>query len=278
MCTVGNSTAVGIGIITTNSSLSAPEPLTWTIAIQPTKENNTRRAFERDFFLGTPPSLDLRNTSRGACALIFDGVSSNLTFNDHNPQYGANGTCDNALGPACVSDLRSQSVTELQLILGADGVVDEDTSGTCEALASALREHAPASCSAAGSGNWGTLLARPLTGRNVSMPLPSGGACHPTTERDYVLTPIARNRVETASGNVTDVIAAGHGVTPLVTVVWGGEVRATEADMVCLKVVEANGTATGGLESVGVAVKGGVVVTAGVSLLLSLAIFGGLTL
>jgi hypothetical protein len=157
-CTVGNTTLSELGISDLNATISS-EPLTWTVGLQFYTE--TFQHVERDYFLGTPPSLSLTNQSTvRACALFFDGISPSLKFpGNQNLSDYLTGTCSDALGTSCVSDFMSQAQTEMGNILSTAGQ-NWTESAICTALQTRLQSSAPSSCEAARSHNWGTIAVR----------------------------------------------------------------------------------------------------------------------
>lgn len=103
---------------------------------------------------------------------------------------------------------------------------------------------APESCSVASNGQWGGIIARPLTGVDAQQPVRQG-ACHPTTGKDYDLTLSAASRLNATSRNNKDIRPVLLGITPIMTTVYGGRLRDVEVDLTCLKTVgEKQNTAT----------------------------------
>jgi hypothetical protein len=97
-CVVGNSTLNTLGISDLSTSVS-PKSLTWTIGLQTVDDptNPSQSFYDRDYFLGTPPPLQLGNTSsfRG-WALFFEGIAPKLQFPGLGAEYSI-GTCSDAL-------------------------------------------------------------------------------------------------------------------------------------------------------------------------------------
>lgn len=231
-CVLGNITARAVGISSFTSALSS-QPLTWTLAIQ--SINEPPRSFDRDFFIGTPPAVNLTDegSSRSeACALFFEGVATELKFPGSDPDYDQ-GTCNDALTKSCVDDLRTQARSELANIRGGKDK-NSSSASVCASLGDALRGSAPKTCAVASNGSWGIVLARPLTGATAARPVKQGD-CHPTVGKDYDLALVASNRLTSPSWNVTDVAPILSGVTPVMTVVYGGSLPEAEVDMSCLK-------------------------------------------
>ncbi|KAL9101494.1 MAG: hypothetical protein Q9163_003242 [Psora crenata] len=228
-CVLGNTTFREIGISSFNSPLS-PQPLTWTVAVHAIKEQpNT---FERDFFLGTPPSLNLSQSGSSqsqACSLFFEGVAKTLKFP----------------GPIlkCANDLHLQAHDELSSILGARRGNGSTIASVCNILSNYLSGNAPTSCSVALDGKWGDVLARPLTGLNATQPIRQG-ECHPTTGQDYNLTLVAANRLNATPYKPRDTEDILFGITPIMTVVYGDPMPEIQIDLSCLKIVGPNQNTT----------------------------------
>ncbi|KAL9637201.1 MAG: hypothetical protein Q9164_002345, partial [Protoblastenia rupestris] len=235
-CVVGNTTASELGISSFTSSLS-PQPLTWTIAVQ--SVGGPLNTFERNFFIGTPPSLNLTasgSSQSQACALFFEGVAAYTEFPGTDPAYDQ-GTCDDALTQGCVNDIRTQAQTELVNIRSGSGENDSSSPAfVCGKLGETLRDKAPTTCTVASDGRWGDILVRPLTGGAAASPIKQG-ECHPTTGKDYNLTLAASNRVDAPSRNTTEVGAILFGVTPIMTIVYKGDEPEPEIDLSCLKTI-----------------------------------------
>ncbi len=198
-CVLGNATANALGVLSFNTSLS-PQPLTWTLVVQ-ALEPAEQNLYERDFFLGTTPSLNLstntpttstRDQQPQACSLFFDGIAPQLRFPGSDPRYDQ-GTCNDALDADCVVDLQTQAKSELAKVLRNSSSESNSTSAAlassaCDALGTALRDKAPTSCTIAAGGHWGSILSRPLISPRSPPPVPQG-TCHPTTGgKDYELT------------------------------------------------------------------------------------------
>ena len=236
-CVLGNTTARALGITSFTNPLSS-DPFTWTIMVQ--SVNGPNDTFERDFFLGTPPAVNLTTSQNQSCALFFDGVAPRTMFPGTDPEYDQ-GTCDDALTQTCVNDLRTQARTELTTIRsgsgGGDGTNSTSLASTCGKLGDALRDKAPTACTVASGGHWGDILVRPLTGMAAAKPVKQGD-CHPTTGKDYDLALVAANRINAASRNTSDLEAILFGITPIMTVVYGGGVSDDmEVDLSCLKTI-----------------------------------------
>jgi hypothetical protein len=224
-CVIGNTTAGAIGISSFTSPLSS-QPLTWTVAVQ--SINEPPKSFTRDFFIGTPPALNLTDggsSQRQACAFFFKGLATKIRFPGSDPEYDQ-GTCNDALTQSCVDDLRTQARAELANVRRGR---DNSSSSTfvCRTLGNALRDNAPKSCSVASDGRWGNVLFRALTGPRAARPIKQGD-CHPTVGKDYDLTLVASDHLTSPSRNSSELVPILFGITPIMTVVYGG--GAPEAD------------------------------------------------
>jgi hypothetical protein len=144
-CQLGNITANNIGIAQMNTSLS-PEPLTWTLGLSTSDatDGTYLTTWRKDFYLGQPASVNLQSsTATGACAIFLEGVASSLKFHSDvvaNNAGNDNGSCGDALTPACASALENL----------VSGIVKSDDafSGalTCDSLAQKLSANTPAAC------------------------------------------------------------------------------------------------------------------------------------
>ncbi|KAI6912676.1 hypothetical protein KC318_g2065 [Hortaea werneckii] len=88
------------------------QDLTWTVA-QSYMEfpDNSTITTVKDYYLGTPPDLDLTSEQRLGCALFF--VDSNATFptppSTTDPYANPPGQCPSVLGSECIKALRSRA-------------------------------------------------------------------------------------------------------------------------------------------------------------------------
>lgn len=85
----------------------------------------SKNLYERDFFLGTPGSLNLSQSATitatsseqpQACSLLFNGIAAQLKFPGSDPQH-VQGTCSDSLNANCVADLQDQAKSMLSSIL-----------------------------------------------------------------------------------------------------------------------------------------------------------------
>jgi hypothetical protein len=154
LCNLDGIANIEIGITNFTSAIS-PEPLTWTVGVSglPDFANSTEQIWSRNFYLGTPPALNMTdlNTITG-CALFFEGISSSLRFPGSNIDTSI-GSCNDALSAACVTDLMSQANSSLLQLT-------QSTQNVCEGLEAALRNSAPKSCKITQDGAWGSITAK----------------------------------------------------------------------------------------------------------------------
>lgn len=153
-CNVGNISAWEIGVTTLNTTVSS-QPLTWTVA-DSTTQSPTGVELTKSFYIGTPPSLGLQSArSFTGCALFFEGITTNLSFNGSDKDLAV-GTCGGAMGSRCVSDLLAQAKKQLSVLTGTPG----GNSSVCAQLQSALQNTAPATCTNATKGSWGNITSQ----------------------------------------------------------------------------------------------------------------------
>jgi len=252
-CAIGNITASELGIASLNSTIS-PQPLTWTVAGSTIYDstNSSEVLLTKSFYLGTPPSLDLNSSeSFSGCALFFEGMTTILRFNGTD-QDTAVGTCGDAMGSQCVTDLLSQAKSKLSSFAGNSGV----NSSVCAQLQSALEDSAPKTCTNATGGSWGVIVSKDLTGQGAGPEVPQG-SCHPTTGPNYDLSLVESYSFasESEAGLISPWVS---GVTPVMTVFSSdgsssnsvpGSSSQPDVQLTCLKTV--------GIDSSPTLVKGG---------------------
>ncbi|KAH6633606.1 hypothetical protein C7974DRAFT_375667 [Boeremia exigua] len=224
-CSVGNATLKAIGIANLKTSLGT-QPLTWTLGLQELDTNSTQPSFDRNYYLGTPPSFQLNDTG---CALFFEGIAPKVAApNDHLEDF----TCSNSLPEACIKDLMAQAQFAYKSRNAKDPLF-------CTQLRDALANTAPATCSAAKSG-WGAITARglttaALTGSSAPAPI-EDPKCHPTTGDDYALRLVSSSRQTPQSRESEHLDPIVNAVTPVMTL-FAKEGEA-EVGLTCLKLVE----------------------------------------
>jgi hypothetical protein len=152
-CNIENISLTEIGVANFSSSL-VPDPLTWTIGYAPKAFTNSTD--QRRYYLGTPQGLNLNTrTDITGCALFFTGIEAGLNFVEPNGtdlNLGViSGTCADALGSICESDLMKQ----------AQGLAANSSNlgnFQCSDIAQTLQSSPPVSCTKAGT--WGSITAK----------------------------------------------------------------------------------------------------------------------
>ncbi|RDL36635.1 uncharacterized protein BP5553_05987 [Venustampulla echinocandica] len=215
-CKVGNATlkAVGIANVTT---IADTRPFTWTLGLQerPSAGNGPQITFDRNFYLGTPPSLQLNGTT--GCALFFEGIAANLTVPEDKVDSF---TCSDVLNKDCVSDL----ITQAQLAVKA-GEPAKD-SDFCNEMRESLVDKPP-STSLTGD--------KPLEKTDQSQ-------CRPTTGQNYDLSLVTSQQQQSSSRELEQLAPVLYAITPVMTIFRKGD--DTKAGLTCLKLVESKANQT----------------------------------
>lgn len=175
-CPVGNVTYMALGIASFESDISPTKPLTWTLAHseQPIAGSD-QYLWTREYFLGTPASISLRNVSSySGCAVFFQGMTRKLQFNNTDPHF-SEGTCSDVLTAECVSDLLSQAHDETISLSSTPTAFNE--TATCLRLQSVLQNGVPKSCSQIAHNSWGELVAKGQTSVFVSYAVYANTLC-----------------------------------------------------------------------------------------------------
>lgn len=106
-CQVADKDFAMIGLARVPTDTDALEGLSWVEGVA-LGDSDGNRTFDKTFFLGTPPDLDLNGTI--ACALFFTHVSDRVSFGDDGDDESiSQGTCEEALSEKCVSALISRA-------------------------------------------------------------------------------------------------------------------------------------------------------------------------
>lgn len=144
-CIVGSTTNLDLGITNFTTSLSLAHNLTWTVGLADTPHHNAvNDTWMKSYYLGTPPSLDLKTESSiGGCALFFED-SGTYHFNRSAPETGL-GTCQDAWSAECVSDLLAR-VANITATLSSNAATALNQSTFCSKLGPALKADLPISC------------------------------------------------------------------------------------------------------------------------------------
>lgn len=162
-CPLGNVNASNIGIANLSTPLS-PAPFTWTTAYSDDiEETGNAYKFSRNYYLGVPNDIRLNDTNKVAgCALFFHGLSQRLKFTDP-ATFESTGTCQEAMGTDCVTDLLSQA----QKTISENQVVNTTV---CSALQATLNETGLKSCNFTQNGGLGLMTAK---GENTTSSSPA---------------------------------------------------------------------------------------------------------
>jgi hypothetical protein len=113
-------TAIGQARIPSDSSSSssALARLSWVQGVTVNDRPGIDRTYDKSFYLGTPPDLNLGGL--GACAIFFTRVSDSVSFGNEDVAR-AQGTCQQALSSECVATLIARAK-----IVNARGVSSEN--------------------------------------------------------------------------------------------------------------------------------------------------------
>ena len=139
----------GVGVVSADSNITTEGRLTWTV-VAGDRTGSFKGYQYRDFYLGTPPSLDLATvTSFGACSIPFWNVTDRLQLPANFDDFDNFG-CNTVMGDDCAQDLLSQARTEIAAIM-SDSTYDPTTQGSpCGLILDKLNTGSfPASCVAA---------------------------------------------------------------------------------------------------------------------------------
>lgn len=159
VCPLGNSTFEYIGIANVASSISS-SPLTWTVGVERSDTSSSGQIpFDRNFYLGTPPSLNVEGKT--GCALFFDGVAPALARQPNVPKDAF--TCKDVLEERCIADVIAQAKESYRALVDAG-----DSEVTfCGQLRDALVEQPPSTCDVV-TGSWGDVIAKGMFLLSVS--------------------------------------------------------------------------------------------------------------
>ena len=143
-CVVGSTTNLELGIANFTSGLSLDHNLSWTVGIADIPHHNAiNDTWLRSYYLGTPPSLDLKESGISGCALFFED-SGTFQFNISAPETSI-GTCQDALTTTCADDLVAR-VANITATLSSDAAIGLNQSTLCSQLGPALKADLPTSC------------------------------------------------------------------------------------------------------------------------------------
>lgn len=158
-CTFGSKNYSVAGMVPFQAPV-LPENLTWSLA----QFTSDARASEyqvshKDFYIGTPPTLDLSTATYDGCAAFF--VDSNATYPIGEPSAHPTGIppppCDSVIGSECIAAMESD-ITEFVRASDIQSVDD-----LCNGMRDAVhRGNARQACSrvALGGTDWGRIAFR----------------------------------------------------------------------------------------------------------------------
>ncbi|OCT52105.1 hypothetical protein CLCR_08805 [Cladophialophora carrionii] len=243
-CTLGNTTSSFIGTTNLTTSISpGGAPVTWTVgafsADSSGSSNLTDVTFTKQFYLGTPPSLNLAATDDFAgCALFFEGIARSLPL-DGVAEYGSV-TCRQTLQDACVDDLLAQATRQVQTLRSS---VSGGTAAVCSALQSTLEANPPQSCQSTATVTWGSVVAKGA--QSAAANHISQTTCHPASSvpdgSNYNIA-LVETQTVTSEEVSSDIAPFFYSITPVLTVFYSPSGSTSnsppEAHLSCLKVVE----------------------------------------
>ncbi|KAI0440563.1 hypothetical protein F4803DRAFT_526882 [Xylaria telfairii] len=240
-CTVADNSFSYVGLTslpTQNTDLKGK--VTWTKGFNITDTPDNNRTFNSAFYLGTSPDLDLSNT--GACAVLFHGIETSLSFDlVDGDRDTAQGTCSDAMGgKTCVAAL----VDRAKRVLGTFGNDTPSSEEACAKLQDDLYNNMDAACLYTSKGSWTNLTSAVLSGKGAPEPLSgdknASSTCWPVLPKENQLTLVSEYQ-KNGSRQADEAQAAMHAVTPILTLFFptGNQSIVTEADasLSCLKVV-----------------------------------------
>ncbi|KAF3057233.1 hypothetical protein GL218_06102 [Daldinia childiae] len=239
-CTVADTGSfIYVGLTRVPTDNDALSGLSWSKGFNVGSSDN-KREFQSTFYLGTPPDLQLDN-STGACAVFLHGASRNLAFPGDNHET-AQGTCADAMGSSCVDALVSRART---LVNGYNSGSERlSVSEACSRLQSDLEDSKDEACARISEGHWSNFTSAALTGEDASQPISqqqnSSSTCWPVIPKQDDLTLVSQYNY-TGDTTFNDLEKAMWAITPIITVFYsagnGSLVTETEASMSCIKVV-----------------------------------------
>jgi hypothetical protein len=170
-----------IGVVSFDSNITSDGPLTWTVAAADGKGNGAYPKYSaRSFFLGTPSSLNLRDTTDfGACSTVFWNFTANLQLPAGFTDF-ANFGCHSVMGDQCAQDVAAQARSELARLLN-DSTHDPVQRFPCETIQDRMSAAGPPeSCREAFQG------CRYLFGESTSKS--NSPQTHSPSQQDHTLT------------------------------------------------------------------------------------------
>ncbi|CAG8949769.1 hypothetical protein HYFRA_00004092 [Hymenoscyphus fraxineus] len=229
-CNVVDKSFYTIGLARIPGTSTALNGLSWTQGVAVTDdEPNKSRTFEKNFYLGTPPSTNLNGT--GGCAVFFNKARGVKFPENGNDIKSSTGKCQDAIDSSCLDGL---SKTALDI---ADGF-NMSSQEACRALLNRFKDSSPKSCE---NLPWDGLTILPLSGENapakINSTANSTSNCWPITPKSDDLTLV--NTVPSQGDyNASTIEEALYSITPILTVFYPGNgtlINKPEAHFTCLK-------------------------------------------
>lgn len=143
-CKLVDKTFTAVGLANIPVSEDSLKGLSWVEGVAVTNSSDETRSFDKSFYLGTPPQLNLTGT--GACALFFSQVSDRVYFGkEDEDQSTTQGTCNQAMTEKCVSALIARAEA-----LDLEGLSSKEA---CAKLETAFQDNIDSECASAAAGS-----------------------------------------------------------------------------------------------------------------------------
>lgn len=143
-CKLVDKTFTAVGLANIPVSEDSLKGLSWVEGVAVTDSSDGRRSFDKSFYLGAPPQLNLAGT--GACALFFSQVSDRVYFGtEDDDQSTTQGTCKDAMSEECVSALITRAEA-----LDLEGLSSKEA---CATLEKVFQDNLDSECASAATGS-----------------------------------------------------------------------------------------------------------------------------
>jgi len=142
-CVIGNVTNQDLGITSFTSDISPGHDLTWTMGLADIPHHNSiNDTWLKSYYLGTPPTLNLRKMSAiSGCALFFEYETVQFNISALETSIG---TCQDALHVECVNDLLALATNSTAIL--SSGETSPSESFVCSQLQRELANNMPTTC------------------------------------------------------------------------------------------------------------------------------------
>ncbi|KAF2747435.1 hypothetical protein M011DRAFT_467518 [Sporormia fimetaria CBS 119925] len=234
-CRVTNRTHSQIGLETFPMLISEDQGnLTWTIGLtvydDADPSNGSIRVVEKDFYLGTPASLNFNENPDElpyqGCAIFIYG--NNVTHPARNESW----LCADVIGAQCMSSLLKDATAFL--VQGARNGT-ESTEEACQRVQRGLNQTFSSGCGeVAGQESWNEIRAVPLTGPNApqqhSESENSTSNCHPTLPKSNDLR-FVYGYNDTGTFQSRSTVQMVDSVNLVLTMFWPPEGSTGEGDL-----------------------------------------------